>query len=331
MRCVVLTAAGGPEVLAIEERPTPAIGDADVLVRVRGSALNRADLLQRRGKYPAPPGAPADIPGIEFAGEVVRTGTGVKHRRVGDRVFGITGGGAHSEFVAIHENACARIPDSLDWTNAAAVPEAFITAHDAMVSQAGLRSGESVVITAVASGVGLAASSIASAMGATVIGSTRTADKVERARDFGVAHGVVTDADPGELTALVQQATSGAGANVALDLVGGPYFTVLLASLAFRGRLMLIGTVAGASDTVDLSQILRKRLRVQGTVLRSRSLEEKISATLAFEREVVPMLDQGRVRPAIDSVFDMADIARAHERLESNDTFGKVILRGFAE
>ncbi len=327
MRAAVIMAPGGPEVLEIRDRPTPAPGPGEVLVRVRASALNRADLLQRQGKYPAPHGWPADIPGMEFAGEVAALGAGATHWQIGDRVFGIVGGGGNAEYLVTHETTVAHIPDALSWTDAAAIPEAFITAHDALVTQAQVIAGERVLVHAVGSGVGLAAVQIAKAWGATPFGTARTADKIVRARDYGLVDGIVVGADVEMIPPAVAGFTNGKGIDVTLDLVGGPYLAASIQAAAPRGRIMLIGTVAGRTATIPLGLVLGKRLTVRGTVLRSRSLAEKQQATDAFARDIVPRLASGELRPAVDCVMELAEVRAAHERLASNATFGKVVLR----
>lgn len=326
MRAVIITRPGDPEVLELREvaRPEPA-GD-QLLVRVRASALNRADLLQRRGRYPAPPGSPADVPGIEFAGEVAALGPGACLWREGQRVFGIAGGGAHAEYVVAHERAVAEVPDRLDWTEAAAVPEAFITAHDALWVQAALRPCERVLVHAVGSGVGLAAVQLVRAIGAVPYGDARTAGKVERAGAYGLEAGVAVSGDLGVIAEAVGGWTGGRGVDVVLDLAGGPYVAASVDALATRGRLMLVGTVAGGRAELELGKALGKRLRITGTVLRARPLEEKILATRRFAAEAAPLFERGTLRPVVDSVYGLERIREAHERLESNETFGKVVV-----
>ncbi len=327
MRAAVITRPGGPEVLEIQERPTPAPGPGEVLVRVHASALNRADLLQRAGHYPAPAGAPADIPGMEFAGEIAALGAGVSGCAKGDRVFGIVPGGANAEFLTVDAGAAAKIPDSFSsWTDAAAIPEAFITAHDAMVTQANVISGERVLIHAVGSGVGLAATQLARAFGAIPFGTARTAEKIERAREYGLEDGVVVRDSVDVIPPAVEKWTSGKGMEIILDLVAGPYVAANVRSAALRGRIMLIGTVAGREATVPVGMVLGKRLTLRGTVLRARSVEEKRLVTAAFVRDVVPKLDSGELRATVDEVFPLDAIAAAHERLAGNQTFGKVVL-----
>ena len=327
MRAVVITAAGGIDVLQIREVETPRPADEFVLVRIRASALNRADVLQRLGRYPAPQGAPRDIPGLEFAGEVAGVGSNVRNWKTGQRVFGITGGGAHAEYLTVHESNLAEIPLNLDWTEAAAVPEVFITAHDALFTRADLKSGEAVLIHAAGSGVGTAAIQLARAAGARVFGTSRTLDKLERAKAFGLDETIVVSGETDAITKAIEAWTSGKGVNVILDLVGASYLEANLNSLASLGRIVFVGTTGGAKGSLDLSAMLRKRATLVGTVLRSRSVEEKAQATKLFVEQVVPLLANGTVRPVVDSVYSLDRIGEAHLRMESNETFGKIVLR----
>jgi len=327
MKAVVITRFGGPEVLEIQDVPKPQPGPDEVLVHVRSTALNRADLLQRLGRYAAPPGAPQDIPGLEFAGEIAELGTNAHRWHQGDRVMGIVAGGAHAEFVTTHQDAVAAVPPNLEWSAAGAVPEVFITAYDAL-QQAGFKAGENVLVHAVGSGVGLAATQLVRALGGRAFGTSRTPDKIERAKPFGLETGyaVPEPSTLAGLSAFAESVTNGSGFDVVLDLNGGPYFAASLEAMALRGRIILIGGVAGGKTDIDLYQILGKRLHIIGTVLRARSLQEKISITAAFAGDVVPLLSNETIQPVIDSVFPLEKIADAHRRLESNETFGKVVL-----
>lgn len=326
MQAVWIASFGGPECLEVRAVPRPVIAADQVLVRVRASGLNRADLLQRQGRYPAPAGYPQEIPGIEFAGEVAEVGPLVRMWKPGQRVFGLTGGGAQAEYLITQERLLAEVPANLDWSEAASIPEAFITAHDALWKQAELRPGETVLIHAVGSGVGLAAVQLARAIQAVPYGTSRTADKIEKARKWGLQDGVQVQQNFDEMLAVADKWTAGRGINVVLDLVGGPYVKASQKLLASRGRMMLVGSLAGASCELDSRFVMSKRLNIRGTVLRARSLEEKILATQAFAAEVVPLFANGVLRPNIDRRFKMADISKAHAHLESNTTFGKVIL-----
>jgi putative PIG3 family NAD(P)H quinone oxidoreductase len=295
-------------------------------VRVRAAALNRADVLQRRGRYPAPPGAPQDVPGLEFAGEVESVGADARAFAAGQRVFGITAGGAQAEYVVVPESALALVPDNLDWIEAAAVPEAFVTAHDALFTRGGLTLGEAALVHAAGSGVGLAAAQLARAAGARVYGTARTADKLERARAYGLDGGVAVAGDPAVFADFVRGRTGGAGVDLVLDLVGASYLAANLDALAPLGSLVMVGTMGGAVAPLDLSLVMRKRLRLAGTVLRARSTEEKARAVGLFAARVVPLLARGAVRPVVDSVYRLAEVRAAHERMESNASFGKIVL-----
>jgi NADPH2:quinone reductase len=327
MKAVTITAPGGPEVLEIAEVQTPSRPTADrVRVRVRAAGVNRADLLQRQGHYPAPPGYPQNIPGLEFAGEVEAVGDEVRMWKIGQRVFGIIAGGAQAEYVVVPESHLAEIPTNLNWPEAAAVPEVFITAHDALFTRANLRSGESMLVHAAGSGVGTAAIQLARAAGATTFGTSRTSDKLERAKAYGLSNAVALGGDPQALIAPVMEWTGGRGVNVIIDLVGAAYLEANLNAAARQGRLVLVGTTAGAKATLDFSIAMGKRLTIIGTMLRGRSLEEKATATKLFSEQVVPLLTTGIVRPVIDRVYKVEEIREAHARMEANESFGKIVL-----
>ena len=327
MRAAIIVTYGGVEGLEVLEVDTPPAPTADrVRVRVHAAALNRADILQRMGRYPAPADAPQNIPGLEFAGEVESTGDKVRQWRPGQRVFGIAGGGAQADYIVVPENTLAEVPANLDWVAAAAVPEVFITAHDALFTQAKLQIGENLLVHAAGSGVGTAAIQLARAAGARAYGTSRTADKLERARAFGLENSIAVGGEPNLFAEAVGAWTNGKGVNVILDLVGGPYLEANLNSLALRGRLMLVGTTAGSKGTLDFSRVMSKRLRITGTVLRARSAEEKATATRLFAAHVVPLLAGGAVRPVVDSTYRLNEIREAHTRLESNESFGKIVL-----
>lgn len=323
MQAIVITQPGEPQVLQLREVPTPEPVADQIRVRVRATALNRADVLQRAGRYPAPFGVPPNILGLEYAGEVDAVGPLVEKLRPGDRVFGLVGGGSYAEYVLTTERMAVPIPENLDWIEAAAVPEVFMTAHDALFTQGGFVPGERVLVHAVGSGVGTAAVQLIRATGGTSLGTARTAQKLDAARDLGLDVGLSAD----NWAAGVAQHTANAGVHVILDFIGSAYLTDNLNALTTRGRLVLIGLMGGAKAEVDLSVIQRKRLHVVGTVLRARPLEEKLVVTQAFARQVVPLLEQGSVRPIIDRVFDLKDAAEAHRYMETNANFGKIVLQ----
>jgi putative PIG3 family NAD(P)H quinone oxidoreductase len=329
MRAVVITSYGGIEGIGVCEVEDPPMPVTDrVRVRVHAAGLNRADILQRRGNYPAPPGYPENIPGLEFAGEVEAVGNEVGAWKIGDHVFGLTAGGAQAEFVVVPESNLARIPPELEWVAAGAMPETFITAHDALFTRAGLHMGQRVLIHAAASGVGTAAIQLAHAAGAIVYGSSRTGEKLDQLRELnvGLDAGVAVGDAPAKFVQAVREWTDGAGVEVILDLVGGNYFPASLEALAVRGQIICVGTIAGAKSEIDIGLLLRKRAVVVGTMLRGRSTEEKAEATRLFASAVLPLVSRGVIRPVIDRVYPVDEIREAHKRMESNAGVGKIVL-----
>lgn len=324
MRALLIERPGGPETLALGEVPTPEPGPGQIRVRVHAAGLNRADLLQREGRYPPPPGWPERVPGLEYAGVVDALGPGVTAWREGDRAMGLVGGGACAEYVVVHEREAIPVPEPLTLEEAAAVPEAFITAHDALFTRLRLAPGERVLVHAVGSGVGTAALQLARAAGATVYGTARSAWKLERAAALGLTLGI--DATREEFAETVLARTGGAGVHAILDLVGGGYLAGDLRALAPLGRLAIVGLVAGSRAELDLGLVLRKRLTLIGTQLRHRPLEEKILAARRLAEHVLPLLVDGRVRPVVDAVLPMTEAAEAHRRLEAGRVFGKLVL-----
>jgi NADPH:quinone reductase len=324
MKAVVITRPGPPEVLEIQERQLPEPGPAQIRVRVRASALNRADLLQRRGGYPAPAGTPADVAGLEYAGEVDAVGPGAGLWAVGSRVMGIVGGGGHAQYLCVHEREAMRVPHNLSWEEAGAVPEVFLTAYDALFRQLDVQMGDRLLIHAVGSGVGTAALQLARAASVRTLGTSRTAAKLRQALELGLD--VAIDSSSGAWRERVEEETAGEGVNAVLDLIGGGFVEDDLRVLAPRGRAIVVGTVAGSSATVDLGLLLRKRLHLLGTVLRSRPLEEKIVLAREFSDSVLPLLSSGRVRAVVDRCYPFDEIHRAHAQMEANDSFGKIVL-----
>ena len=321
MKAIVISRFGGPEVLELREVETPQPGRGEVRVRVRATAVNRADLLQRMGAYPAPHDAPPDIPGLEFAGEVDQLGPGVSALKLGDRVFGLCGGGGYAEQIVAHARTVAPMPAGMSFASAAAVPEAFITAWDAMVTQAGLKAGETVLIHAAGSGVGTAAIQIARAIGARSIGTARTAAKLQRAQALGLDVAVTVQGGR-----FARQVLETGPADVIVELVGGPYLAEDLLCVAPRGRIVLVGLMAGRHAELDLGAVLVRRVHIMGTVLRSRPLEEKIAAVQGLARHVTPLLERGLLQPVIDRVLPLAAAAEAHAYVASDVGFGKVVL-----
>jgi putative PIG3 family NAD(P)H quinone oxidoreductase len=323
MRAVIYAGAGGPEVITLGDVPKPEVKPGHIRVRVHAAGLNRADLLQRRGQYPAPRGWPADIPGLEYAGEVEAV-RDVTKWKVGDRVMGLVGGGAQAELVVVHQDEALPIPEGLSYPEAAAAPEVFLTAYDALVTRGRVKAGERVLIHAVGSGLGTAATQIARHLGAAVLGTSRSADKLARAAVYGLDQGIDT-------RKVNFRNAVGEPVNVILDVLGGPAFEDNLAVLAPRGRLVMLGHLAGSSATADLGPILRKRLEVIGTVMRTRGLDERIPLVREFTERMLPLFDQriehaAPLRPVVEEVFPMEQIAEAQRLIESNTTFGKVVV-----
>lgn len=321
MRAAIITQPGGPEVLRIDEIEQPSPQGDEVLVKVHAAGLNRADLSQRLGRYPAPPGVRQDIPGLEFAGVIAAVGPKVQRWQPGQRVFGIVGGAAHAEYVLTHDDLIAAIPPNLDNTSAAAVPEVFMTAYDAL-EQGGLAAGKRVLVHAVGSGVGTAAVQLAKAAGATVFGTARTAAKLEQAQALGLDQGFAGD----DWAAGVRKATDGAGVDILLDFVGADYLQANFDVLAIQGRIVVIGTLGGTEGTIDLRKLMGKRAQLIGTVLRSRPRSEKAALTASFAQHVVPLLASGQIVPVIDRVFRLEEIVDAHRYMETNANFGKIVL-----
>lgn len=322
---VWLRGAGGPEVLELDDFPIPEPGRGEVLVEVAACGVNRADLLQRRGLYPAPPGVPADIPGLELAGTVAGLGEGVTGFATGDRVMAIVGGGAMASHALVPADELVPVPESLSLEEAAAVPEVFFTAYDALFRQARLAIGEVALIHAAASGVGTAAIQLASRAGAVTIGTSRTAEKLERCRELGLDHAVAVS--EGKFAAEVREASGGRGADVVLDAVGAAYLDENLAAMARRGRMVVIGLLGGARGSANLGALLGKRLTVIGSVLRSRPSAEKAALAAEVRRQLVPMFAAGKLVPVIDEVMPASEVREAHRRLEDNATVGKIVLR----
>ncbi len=323
MRAVVLRSHGGPDVLQFEDVASPIIGEQDILVTVAATALNRADLLQRMGFYPNPFPSGPEIPGLEFAGTVAAIGEKVTAWSIGDRVMGITSGGAYAEKLAIHERQAMAVPSGMSLHDAAGIPEVFITAWDALVVQGGLTSGRWAMVHAGASGVGTAAIQICKAIGARIV-VTCSGGKVEACRTLGAD--VVVDYGTQDFVAEVATATGGLGVDVILDVIGGDYVERNIASLAVKGHIIQVGVMAGKPVPFNIGLLLGKRASITGTVLRARPLEEKIAISQRFASEMLPLFSTGQLKPVIDSVYAFAEIASAHEYMATNGNVGKIVI-----
>ena len=323
MRAVVLEGEEYAGALALKEVPKPIPGPGEILARVCTSGVNRADLLQRRGKHPAPEGWPKDILGMEFSGVVEALGSDTRRWRVGDRVMGLLGGGGYAEYVTVHGSNVVPVPDGMTEHDAGAIPEVFMTAFDAAVLQMELSAGEVMLIHAVGSGVGTAAVQIGRALGAVTIGTSRTPEKLEAASALGLDDAVLADPDWPE---KVHEVTRGRGVDLILDLVGGPYMEGNQRVIAPRGRHIVVGVPGGTAAQIDLRTMMLRRVTLRGTVLRARPVEEKAFLIRAFEDRLLSFFSFGELKPVIDRVFAPEDAGEAHEVMASNENFGKLLL-----
>lgn len=301
--------------ISAAEQPDPIAGAGELLVHVRAAGLNGGDILQRKGAYPPPPGYPEDIPGMEFAGEVVAIGEGVRRFAPGDGVMTITGGAGQAELAVVHESVAMPVPDSVDWPAAGGFPEVFLTAHDAVFTQAGLRPGERLLINGAAGGVGTAAIQLARRAGASVVASVRDESVHDSVRALGADEVILPDA-----------VSANGPYDVVLELVGGPNLETAIYSLAIGGRIVVIGVGAGFKAEVNLLAIMGKRATLRGSTLRARPLEEKALASRAVEREVLPGLADGSVVVPVMDTFPLTEVAAAYDRFTAGTKFGKIVL-----
>jgi putative PIG3 family NAD(P)H quinone oxidoreductase len=327
MKAIRIIRPGEPEVLELSDMDDPVPGPGQVRIDVYGTALNRADLLQRRGAYPAPPGAPPDIPGLEFAGVVEEVGDGVDESAVGSWVMGLVGGGSYAEKLVTEANHTVPMPQGLQFVESAAVPEAFCTAYDALVLQGGLRDGQTVLIHAAGSGVGTAAIQIARSFGASRVFGTASAAKLEAIEERGLQLDVAIDYRRKSFRDVIRRETVGQGVDLILDLVGATYWTDNIASLKTRGRIVLVGLIGGTMAQLNLGVLLRRRLHVLGTVMRSRDTDERRELAGRVREDLVPRFESGELFPIVDRVFDLREAAEAHAYMEDNRNAGKIVLR----
>ncbi len=325
MKAIIVTQPGGPEMLAWQDVPDLEPATGDVLVTIRASAVNRADLLQRRGLYPAPPGAPS-ILGLEMAGEVLAVGAGVsKDWQPGQRVMALLPGGGYAEQVTVPAGLLMPVPANLNFEEAAALPEAFLTAYLNLIVLGGLQKGETVLIHAGGSGVGTAAIQLAREAGARVMVTAGSDEKLVRCQELG-AEGLINYRSS-SFSERIKELTGGQGVNLILDFIGADYLEQNLNSLSINGRLVLIGQMSGGKASIDLGLVMRRRLHITGTTLRARSVEEKTDLTRRLLDFALERFEDGRLHPVIDRVFPMAQAAEAHRYMESNQNFGKIVLR----
>jgi putative PIG3 family NAD(P)H quinone oxidoreductase len=323
MIAIEIRTPGGPDVLAPVERPVPAIGAGDVLIRVEAAGVNRPDVMQRLGKYPPPPGA-SDLPGLEVAGTIASVGAAVTRWTVGDRVCALVAGGGYAEYCAAPAPQCLPVPTGMTMTAAAAVPETYFTVWTNLFQRGGLRAGEHALIHGGTSGIGTTAIQLARAFGATVYATAGSADKCAACVRLGAA--VAIDYHSEDFVAVVREQTGGRGVDVILDIIGGDYLPRNIEALAMNGRLVQIGLIGGAKAQLNLAAILQRRLTLTGSTLRARSVEEKGALAAEVEAHVWPLLGAGTVGPVVDAVFPLRQAADAHRTLESGTHIGKIVL-----
>jgi putative PIG3 family NAD(P)H quinone oxidoreductase len=321
LKVIIFDQPGDADVMRYAEAPDPQPGPDELLVRVRAAGINRAEVMQRRGGYPPPPGA-SPILGLELAGEVVQP---AGEWQVGDRVMAVVTGGSYAELAAVPAGIAMRVPEHLSFEEAAAIPEAFLTAHLNLFMLGGLQAGENVLIHAGASGVGTAAIQLAHAAGARVFTTASSAEKLERCQELGAD--VTINYKQESFVERVQEATDGQGVNLILDFVGAPYWADNLASLANYGRLALIGFLGGSKGELDIGPILSKSLTVRGTTLRRTPLPQKIALVKDFSAFALPRFERGELRPVIDTVYPISEAPAAHRAMEANSNTGKIVLR----
>ena len=322
MKAVVLEGYGGVEVLQIKEIPTPKPAKNELLVKVQATALNRADILQRKGFYPGPP-AEYEIPGLEFAGTVIANGDDATRYKEGDTVMGIVTGGAYAEFLTVHERQVMAVPKNISIQEAAGIPEAWLTAFDALVHRGNLEAGQLCLIHAGASGVGTASIQIAKIIGARVA-TTASTQKTNICKELGAE--LAIDYTKQDYVKEVSRWTNSNGVNVIVDLVGGEYLARNLKAIAAKGTIVQVGLMGVGKPEIDLGILLQKRLKLIGTVLRSRSQQEKIDLTEKFSNEMLPKFTDGEFKVCVDTIQSVSDIGEAHKRMEKNLNVGKIII-----
>ena len=325
MRAAVVVRPEQVDAFDILEVPDPVVGPEEVLVAVKASALNRADLLQRRGRYNGPPGTRNDIPGLEMAGVIAEIGERVVGWKIGDRVMALLGGMGYASRIAVHERMLMPVPPNLSFVQAASIPEVFLTAYDAMFLQCDLNMGESVLIHAAGSGVGTAAIQLASAQGCRVFGTAGSQEKLEKAAALGLDVGIEYHTQ--DFAEVIKERTNGRGVDVILDVIGAPYWDQNIASLALKGRMVIVGSMGGGTvEKMTIGALSQKRASVRGTLLRARPLEEKATLVQAFVNRVLPLFANETVVPVVDVAFPLDQVGEAHTLMESNANFGKIVL-----
>lgn len=325
MKAIVITHPGDPEVLQPEERQKPACGPGDVLIKVHSAGINRPDVYQRTGNYPPPAGAPADIPGLEIAGTIIEIGPGVSRWKVGDNVCALVTGGGYAEYCSAPEGQCLPVPDGLTFEEAASLPETFFTVWSNVFDRGRLIAGESLLVHGGSGGIGVAAIQMAAALGHTVYATAGSNEKCELCERLGAKRGINYKTE--QFAHVIKKITGGKGVDVILDMIGGEYISGNLESLANEGRLVFINAMKGKMANVDLSMIMRKRLTITGSMLRSREIEFKAAIAKNLEQHIWPLLASGKIKPVIYKTFPAEKAAEAHRLIDSGEHTGKMILK----
>jgi NADPH2:quinone reductase len=324
MKAVVITHPGGPEVLKLEEKPKPNFAPNEVLVKVAAAGINRPDVFQRKGNYPPPKGAPQNIPGLEIAGTVAEIGANVTRWKIGDKVCALVLGGGYAEYCNASEGQCLHVPDNLSMVEAASLPETFFTVWSNVFDRAKLQPGESLLVHGGSSGIGVTAIQMAKALGSTVYVTVGSDGKSKFCEELGATKAINYKTE--NFAEVIQQITNNKGVNVILDMIGGDYTPGNIHSLAEEGRLVMINAMRGKDVQIDLSQVMRKRLIITGSMLRSREIEFKSAIARNLEKHIWPLLASEKIKPIIHSVFPAEKAADAHQLMESNDHIGKIVL-----
>jgi len=324
MKAIIITQPGAPEVLQLAERPMPDYTADEVLIKVAAAGINRPDVSQRKGNYPPPAGAPQDIPGLEIAGTVVKTGANVTRWKIGDNVCALVIGGGYAEYCNVPQGQCLPVPDNLTFIEAASLPETFFTVWSNVFDRGRLQKGESLLVHGGSSGIGVAAIQMAKAMGSTVYVTAGTDEKCRFCEDLGATKAINYKTE--NFKDVIHQITNGKGVDVILDMIGGDYTSPNIQSLANDGRLVMINMMKGKDVSIDLSEVMRKRLIITGSMLRSRDTAFKSAIAQSLEKNIWPLLASGKIKPIIYKVFPASQAAEAHSLMESSEHTGKIVL-----
>lgn len=324
MKAIVITQPGAPEVLQLQERPKPSFDTDEVLVKVAAAGVNRPDVFQRKGNYPPPACAPQDIPGLEIAGIIAEVGANVTRWKVGDKVCALVMGGGYAEYCNVPAGQCLPIPENLSFIEAASLPETFFTVWSNVFDRGHLQKGESLLVHGGSSGIGVAAIQMAKSLGSTVYATAGSNEKCKFCEELGAAKAINYKTE--NFAEVIKQLTNSKGVNVILDMIGGDYTAPNLQSLAEEGRLVFINTMKGKDVNIDLSIVMRKRLTITGSMLRSREISFKSAIAQKLEENIWPLLKSGEIKPVIYKVFPAEQAAAAHQLMESSEHTGKIVL-----